>query len=78
RARGTGAQYAKHKVPCGVSARGVVSPVMRPLLKGSFGTDLAYGYAILLGRLDGLVGWRRTRAKDGATAPTAPVKPQRQ
>ncbi|MDB5729640.1 MAG: glycosyltransferase family 2 protein [Noviherbaspirillum sp.] len=78
RARGTGALYAKHKLPFWVIARGLVSPVMRPLLKGSFGTDLAYGYAILLGRLDGLVGWRRTRAKDGATAPTAPVKPQRQ
>jgi hypothetical protein len=78
RARGTGALYAKHKLPLWVIVRGLVSPVIRPLLKGSFGADLAYGYAILLGRLDGLVGWRRTKANKTANAPPAPAKPQRQ
>jgi GT2 family glycosyltransferase len=62
RARGTGALYAKHRLPLWVIARGLAAPVLRPLLKGSFGSDLAYGCAIVLGRLDGLVGWRRTKS----------------
>lgn len=61
RARGTGALYAKHKLPLWVIARGLIAPVVRPLLKGSF-SDLAYGFAIVLGRLDGLMGWRRTKS----------------
>jgi GT2 family glycosyltransferase len=62
RARGTGALYAKHKLPFWVVTRGLMAPVLRPLMKGAFGADLAYGWAIVRGRLDGLVGWRlRTR-----------------
>ncbi|HJV52175.1 MAG TPA: glycosyltransferase family A protein [Noviherbaspirillum sp.] len=59
RARGTGALYAKHSLPLWVIARGLIAPVLRPLLKGAFGTDLALGCAVVLGRLDGLIGWRR-------------------
>lgn len=59
RARGTGALYAKHRLPLRVIARGLIAPVLRPLLKGSFGADLALGCAVVLGRLDGMVGWRR-------------------
>jgi glycosyltransferase involved in cell wall biosynthesis len=59
RARGTGALYAKHHLPVWVIARGLAAPVIRPLLKGEFGKDLALGYSIMLGRLDGLLGWRR-------------------
>lgn len=62
RARGTGALYAKHKLPLWVIVRGLLAPVVRPLMKGSFGSDLAYGCAIFLGRLDGLMGWRRTKS----------------
>lgn len=62
RARGTGALYAKHKLPLWVIVRGLLAPVVRPLVKGSFGSDLAYGCAIMLGRLDGLMGWRRTKS----------------
>jgi GT2 family glycosyltransferase len=62
RARGTGALYAKHRLPLWVIARGLIAPVVRPLLKGSFGADLAYGCAVVLGRLDGMVGWRRTKS----------------
>ncbi|RJG05772.1 glycosyltransferase family 2 protein [Noviherbaspirillum cavernae] len=58
RARGTGALYAKHRLPLWVILRGLAAPVMRPLLKGSFGGDLAHGYAVVRGRLDGLLRWR--------------------
>jgi glycosyltransferase involved in cell wall biosynthesis len=59
RARGTGALYAKHGLPLWVIARGLLAPVLRPLLKGAFGPELAHGFAVMLGRLDGMRGWRR-------------------
>jgi glycosyltransferase involved in cell wall biosynthesis len=59
RARGTGALYAKHKLPVWVVLRGLIAPVLRPVLKGSFGADLRLGIAVVLGRIDGLLGWRR-------------------
>jgi len=59
RERGAGALYAKHKLPHWVIARGLAAPVVRPLLKGSLGHDLALGCAIVKGRIDGLLGWRR-------------------
>jgi len=59
RARGTGALYAKHRLPAWVIARGLVAPVLRPILKGSIGAELAHGYAVTRGRLDGLLGWNR-------------------
>ncbi len=62
RARGTGALYAKHRLPAWVIVRGLAAPLLRPLLKGSFGAELALGYATMMGRLDGLLGWRRTRS----------------
>jgi GT2 family glycosyltransferase len=62
RARGTGALYAKHRLPAWVILRGLASPLLRPLLKGAFGAELALGYATMLGRLDGLLGWRRLRS----------------
>jgi glycosyltransferase involved in cell wall biosynthesis len=62
RERGAGALWAKHGLPSWVIARGLVAPVLRPLLKGSFGADLKLGYAIAQGRIDGLLGWRRTQS----------------
>jgi glycosyltransferase involved in cell wall biosynthesis len=59
RARGAGALYVKHGLPVWVIVRGLVAPLVRPLLKGTFGHDLAHGYAVMLGRLDGLLGWYR-------------------
>lgn len=60
RARGTGALYAKHRLPVWVVLRGLAAPLLRPLLKGSFGSDeLALGYATMRGRIDGMIGWRR-------------------
>lgn len=61
RARGTGALYAKHALPLWVIVRGLAAPVLRPLLKGAFGAELAHGCAVTLGRLDGLLGWNRRR-----------------
>lgn len=62
RARGTGALWAKHDLPKWVILRGLVAPVLRPLLQGSIGAELAHGYAEMLGRLDGLLGWRRMQS----------------
>lgn len=59
RARGTGALYAKHKLPTWVIARGLVAPLLRPIMKGSLGAELTLGVATARGRLDGLLGWRR-------------------
>jgi GT2 family glycosyltransferase len=76
RARGTGALYAKHRLPGWVILRGLAAPMLRPLLKGSFGDELTLGYATLRGRLDGFIAWRRKHAGGHATAPaaSAPVK----
>lgn len=62
RARGTGALYAKHRLPSWVILRGLTAPLLRPLLKASFGAELALGYATLRGRLDGFLEWRRKHA----------------
>jgi GT2 family glycosyltransferase len=59
RARGTGALYAKHELSTWVIVRGLLAPVLRPVLKGTFGADLAHGRAVMLGRLDGWRGWSR-------------------
>lgn len=61
RARGTGGLYAKHGMSLWVIMRGLAAPILRPLLKFSFGSELAYGFAVAKGRLDGLLGWRRYR-----------------
>jgi glycosyltransferase involved in cell wall biosynthesis len=61
RARGAGALYAKHGLSAWVILRGLAAPVLRPLLKGTFGPDLAHGCAVMRGRLDGFLGWGRRR-----------------
>lgn len=62
RARGTGALYVKHRLPLWVIVRGLAAPIVRPLLRGAFGSDLAAGCAVVLGRLDGMLQWRRTHS----------------
>ena len=59
RERGAGALYVKHGLPLWVIVRGLIAPVVRPMLKGRFGSDLAQGWAMSMGRLDGLIGWKR-------------------
>jgi len=57
RARGTGAMYAKHRLPPWVIARGLLSPIIKPLARGAVGNDLAHGLAVTRGRLDGWLRW---------------------
>lgn len=59
RARGTGALYAKHRLPPWVILRGMAAPILRPLMKGKLGSELAHGLAVARGRLDGFFGWNR-------------------
>lgn len=63
RARGTGALYAKHGLPAWVVVRGLLAPILRPLMKGSLGNELSYGVAVMLGRLDGMLGWNRRQQR---------------
>lgn len=71
RARGTGALYAKHRLPAWVIARGLAAPLLRPILKGSFGAELAMGYAVARGRLDGFLAWRREHLRMPEASDTA-------
>jgi glycosyltransferase involved in cell wall biosynthesis len=61
RARGTGAMYAKHRLPMWVIARGLLSPIIKPLCKLTSADptkhQVIHGYAIARGRLDGWLVW---------------------
>lgn len=57
RARGTGAMYAKHRLPLWVIVRGLLSPILKPLAKGRLGNELAHGMSVTMGRLAGWVRW---------------------
>jgi glycosyltransferase involved in cell wall biosynthesis len=60
RSRGTGALYAKHNVPFWVIFRGVVSPLVRPILTLNFErNNLALAYMQTIGRLEGFLNWIR-------------------
>lgn len=72
RARGTGALYAKHKLPAWVIARGILAPLLRPLLKGALGGQLALGYATARGRIDGMLAWRRKHSGEHPQRPSGP------
>ncbi|HEY0844092.1 MAG TPA: glycosyltransferase [Noviherbaspirillum sp.] len=73
RARGTGALYAKHRLPAWVILRGLAAPILRPLIKGEFGAELALGYATVRGRIDGFLAWRRSHSHASASPTTAPA-----
>ncbi len=70
RARGTGAMYAKHKLPAWVIARGLLSPIVKPLARGALGAELAHGIAIARGRLQGWLRWSIAHRKAGGRGPT--------
>jgi len=59
RARGTGAIYAKHRLSTMTIARGLAAPVLKPLLRLQIGGPLRMGAAIALGRIEGMLRWRR-------------------
>lgn len=58
RARGTGALYAKHRLSPWVIARGLLAPLVRPLLQGQFKQELIKGWAIAQGRYQGWWQWK--------------------
>ncbi len=68
RARGTGAMYAKHRLPLWVIVRGLLSPILKPLARGRPGAELAHGLAVTGGRLGGWLRWllRHERSAAGA------------
>jgi hypothetical protein len=59
RARGAGALYAKHRLPYSVIVRGLVAPVLRPLVTCAGKRELFTGYMVAAGRLDGMRQWKR-------------------
>lgn len=69
RERGTGAIYAKHGLPPMVIARGLVAPVLRPLLGRGGSDSLAIGWMMALGRWEGLIQWRRQARLANKLAP---------
>jgi glycosyltransferase involved in cell wall biosynthesis len=61
RARGTGALYAKHRLPLWVAVRGVLAPAMRAALKLESPAVIWLGLAIGWGRLQGAIRWLTAR-----------------
>ncbi len=59
RARGAGALYVKHDLPLQVIVRGLIAPVLRPLLKGRGPKELLIGCMYVLGRWEGWRGWKK-------------------
>ena len=59
RARGVGAIYAKHRLGTKTIVRGLLAPVIKPLGGRQPVAGLLFGLAAVLGRLEGMFGWRR-------------------
>lgn len=76
RARGTGALYAKHRLPAWVILRGLVAPLLRPLFDGTLKTEFNSGYATLCGRVEGYLAWRRNHGGAGRLPPTPAPSPR--
>lgn len=57
RSRGTGAIYVKHKLSSWVIVRGLVAPVIVPLLRADFGCALC-GIFMSVGRAEGMIRWK--------------------
>jgi glycosyltransferase involved in cell wall biosynthesis len=58
RARGTGALYAKYKVPIWIIFRGFSAPILRPVFSLHFGRLLISGFMLSLGRMEGYLKWK--------------------
>lgn len=58
RARGAGALYVKHRLPSWVVLRGLVAPVLRPLVKGTGIREIMTGCMYVLGRWEGMLRWK--------------------
>ncbi|MGE0698652.1 MAG: glycosyltransferase family 2 protein [Hyphomicrobiaceae bacterium] len=70
RARGTGALYAKHRLPAWVVARGVLSPLLV-----APGPRLVAGAARSLGRLEGMIRWRLAEESKHPRSPATRNEP---
>lgn len=57
RARGTGAIYAKQRLGAWTVARGLLAPVLLPLVRLNGWPALAAGYWTVVGRIEGLLRW---------------------
>jgi len=57
RSRGTGALYAKHRLNPFVVARGILTPVLQPILSGKGRVQVVRGLQCSLGRLEGCLKW---------------------
>ena len=57
RSRGTGALYAKHRLPSWVVLRGLVAPLAQVLLRRPQALGGAAALAVAAGRLQGWLGW---------------------
>jgi glycosyltransferase involved in cell wall biosynthesis len=66
RARGTGAMYAKHRLPLWVILRGLLSPILKPLCRGRIGVELMHGLAVTAGRMAGWLRWSLSQARSPA------------
>lgn len=56
RARGTGGLYAKHRLDTWIVVRGLLAPVIYPILKAEFRSTFR-GIFVSLGRLEGMTAW---------------------
>jgi GT2 family glycosyltransferase len=59
RARGTGALYSKHRMTPWVVVRGLASPIVKAVFNRRPHVALAHGAFVSVGRLEGLLRWRR-------------------
>ncbi|MDX2157415.1 MAG: glycosyltransferase family A protein [Hyphomicrobiaceae bacterium] len=69
RARGTGALYAKHRLPAWVIGRGLLGPIAAVPEAG-----IAISAARMLGRIEGLVGWHLGDLKGHVVHPAGGVR----
>lgn len=63
RARGTGALYAKHDLAARTILRGLFAPWLKPLLRLQFGQPLRAGWAVALGRFEGMRRWQQEASR---------------
>ena len=67
RARGTGAMYAKLRLPLWVIVRGLLSPIVKSLCKGRLGSALMHGLSVTAGRLAGWLRWSFSHERSRTT-----------
>lgn len=72
RARGTGALYAKHRLSLYVITRGIIAPVLAPLMSFQLSVPiLAKGASLSLGRVEGFLAWKMANLRTAETVGSA-------